>query len=107
MKKATAIILNIVAIIFAVVILLFGAFCAYDWVTLAKTAYAYTVEFWLVIDYYSGVMITCSLIGLAAAIVNLLTTESEKIKKTAKIFTFAFIVSTVASIVLYILPISF
>lgn len=107
MNKALSIILNIVAIIFAVVILLFGVFCAYDWLTLAKTPYAYTIEFWLVIDYYSAGMITCSLIGLAATIVNLLTTEIEKIKKMSKIFTFAFIVLTVISIVLYILPISF
>ncbi len=107
MKKAISIILNIVSIISAVITLFLAAFCVYDWVMLANTFYAYTIEFWLVVDYYAVGMLIFSGVGLATSIPNLFIKPSEKGKRFAKIMTIAFAIVAVVSAVLYLLPFNF
>ncbi len=107
MKKAISIILNIISIISAVITLFLAAFCVYDWVMLANTLYAYTIEFWLVVDYYAVGMLIFSGIGLAASTPNLFIASSEKGKKTAKIMAIAFAIVAVVSAILYLMPFNF
>lgn len=107
MKKAISIILNILSIISAVITLVLVAFCIYDWFSLASTPYAYTVEFWLVIDYYAIGSLIFAGVGLAAAIPNCFIAQNDKSKKQAKILSIAFAFIVVISVILYILPISF
>lgn len=107
MKKTISVILNILSIISAVITLIFAAFCIYDWVAISNTAYAYTIEFWLVVDYYAVAMLIFSGAGLIFSIPNCFIAESEKTKKTAKILTVAFAAVAVISVILYFLPFSF
>ncbi len=107
MKKTISIILNVLSIISAVITLALVAFCAYDWISLANTDYAYTVEFWLVIDYYAIGALIFAGVGLASAIPNCFIAQSDKSKKQAKLFSVAFALIVVISVILYILPIAF
>lgn len=107
MKKAISIILNILSIISAVITLILGAFCVYDWISFSNQGYAYTVELWLVVDYYAVGMLIFSGLGLATALPNCFITQSEKTKKTAKFLTVAFAIVIVISFVLYLLPFNF
>lgn len=107
MKKPLSIILNILSIISASITLIFAAFLVYDWITISNTAYAYTIEFWLVIDYYAVAMLIFSGAGLVFSIPNCFIAESEKSKKMAKILTVAFAAVVIISVILYFLPFSF
>lgn len=107
MKKVISVILNVLSITAAVVLLIFAAFCAYDWISLANSAYAYTIEFWLVMDYYAVAMLIISGVGAVFAIPNYFIAESKKIKTMAKNSSIAFAAMLVASAVLYILPLDF
>lgn len=107
MKKAISIILNVLSIISAAVLLIFAAFCVYDWIIISKTPYAYSIDFWVVIDLYAVGMLSSSLAGLVFAVPNIFVSLSEKIKKTAKILTITFGAAAIVSVVLYILPIYF
>ncbi len=107
MKKVISIILNVISIISAGITLFLAAFFVYDWVTLSNTMYAYTIEFWLVVDYYAVGMLIFGGVGLAASIPNLFIAPSEKGKKTAKIMTIAFAIVAVVSAILYLMPFNF
>lgn len=107
MKKPISVILNILSIIAAVITLILAAFCAYDWVTYSNTQYAYTIEFWLIVDYYAVGMLIFSCAGLVFSIPNCFIADSEKSKKTAKILTVAFAAVSVIAVVLYFLPFNF
>lgn len=107
MKKTISIILNVLSIISAVITFVFGVFCAYDWALLADTDYAYTIEFWLVIDYYAIRMLIFSAIGLIASVIKFFIMPAEKRKNIIKISLVAFAIIVVLSIVLYFLPFSF
>lgn len=107
MKKPLSIILNILSIIAAAISLILAAFCAYDWINLASTDYAYTIDFWLVIDYYAVAMLIFSGAGLVFSIPNCFIATTEKSKKTAKILTGAFAAVIIISVILYFLPFSF
>lgn len=107
MKKPISIILNILSIIAAAISLILAVFCAYDWINIASTDYAYTVEFWLVIDYYAVAMLIFSGAGLVFSIPNCFIAITEKSKKTAKILTVAFAAVSIISVILYFLPFNF
>lgn len=107
MKKIISDLLNVLSIISAVIMFGLSAFCAYDWISLSKTAYSYTLEFWLVIDYYSRGIMIFSIAGFVMTLFNCIISTSENIKKISKILCVIFGVVTVAAIALYILPISF
>ncbi len=107
MKKSITIILNILSIISTLILTVFVVFCAYDWVRLASTDYAYTIDFWLVIDYYAVAMLIFSGAGLVFSIPNCFIATTEKSKKTAKILTGAFAAVIIISVILYFLPFSF
>lgn len=104
MKKAISIILNVLSIISAVITLIFVAFCAYDWVRIANSDFAYSIDFWLVIDFYALCMLSFSGAGLVFAIPNCFIAQSENVKKCGKILTAAFALVVIISVVLYILP---
>lgn len=107
MKKPISIILNILSIIAAAISLILASFCAYDWITIANTQFAYTIEFWLVVDYYAVAMLIFSGAGIVFSIPNCFIADSEKTKKAAKILTAAFALIAIISIVLYLLPFNF
>lgn len=107
MKKPLSIILNILSIIAAAITLILAAFCAYDWINYASTDYAYTIDFWLVIDYYAVAMLIFSGVGLVFSIPDCFIAMSDKSKKTAKILTVAFAAVIIISVILYFLPFSF
>lgn len=107
MKKPISIILNILSFIAAAITLILVAFCAYDWITIANTQYAYTIEFWLVVDYYAVAMLIFSGAGLIFSIPNCFIADNENHKKTAKIFTIVFATIAIISVILYFLPFNF
>ncbi len=104
MKKTASILLKILSIISAVITVILAAFCAFDWVKLSQTPYAYSIEFWMVIDYYALGLLIFSGIGLALNITNLIITDDENAKNTPKIMAFIFSVVAAVSLVLYLLP---
>lgn len=106
MKKPLSIILNILSIISAVITVILAAFCAFDWIKLASTSYAYTIEFWMVIDYYALGMLIFSGVGFTLSIVNLFITDDGNLKNTPKIMAFLFAAVVIISLVLYLLPIN-
>lgn len=103
MKKAASIILKILSIIFAVITTFLAVFCAFDWIKLASTPYAYSIEFWLVVDYYALGMLIFSGVGLALSVVSLIIAK-EASKRVQKIMTFVFATVVIVSLVLYLLP---
>lgn len=107
MKKVISVILNILSIISAAAVLLFGGFCIYDWVTLSQTSLAYSIDFWLVVDYYAVALLILSGAGLVLSLINVLIKPDEKIKKTAKFLLCAFAIVLIVSVVLYLLPFNF
>lgn len=107
MKKPLSIILNILSIIATAISLILAAFCAYDWIKIANTHFAYTVEFWLVVDYYALAVLIFSGAGLVFSIPNCFIATTEKSKKTAKFLTVAFAAVIIISVILYFLPFSF
>lgn len=106
MKKTISIILKILSIISAVITLILAAFCAYDWIAIANTQFAYTVEFWLVIDYYAVAMLIFAGTGAVLSLPNCFIADEGKHKKTALIMTVAFAVVVLVSFILYLLPIN-
>ena len=107
MKKAISIILNVLSIISAAISLILAAFCAYDWITIANTQFAYTIEFWLVVDYYAVAMLIFSGAGIVFSIPNCFIATTEKSKKTAKFLAVAFAAVAIVSVFLYFLPFNF
>ncbi len=107
MKKPISIILNILSIIAATLTLIFAAFCVYDWIAIANTPYAYSIEFWLVVDYYAVAMLIFSGAGLVFSTSNCFIADDEKTKRKAKILTIAFAAVAVIAIILYFLPFNF
>lgn len=104
MKKPISIILKILSIISAAITLILAAFCAYDWIKIANTQFAYTVEFWLVVDYYAVAMLIFAGAGVALSLPNCFIADEGKPKKTALIMTIAFVAVVLVSLVLYLLP---
>ena len=108
MKKAISIILNILSITAAAVLLVIAFFCAYDWVEISASVFAYSIDFWLVIDIYAIAMLISCAAGLLFAVPNyIISRKNESYKKTRKlslILTVVFAVCAVLSVVLYLLP---
>ena len=104
MKKAISIILNVLSIISAVITLILVVFCAYDWIRISNSDFAYSIDFWLVMDFYALCMLCFSEGGLVLTIPNCFIAQSENIKKCSKVLTVSFSLIAIASVVLYILP---
>lgn len=107
MKKTISIILNILSIASAVILSVFVAFFAYDWLRCSFTEYMFTVEFWWAMDINALCMFVPSLLGLAVTVPNIFIAASEKIKKTAKIMTIIFAAVVILSAIVYIQPLNF
>ena len=81
----------------------FAAFCCYDCIIYSE--YMFTYEFWYMMDTNALCMFVPSVFGLVCSAPNIFVATSEKIKKTAKVMTIVFAVTTALSAFLYILPI--
>ena len=103
MKKPISIILNVLSITSAVFLLVFAAFCCYDWIIYLD--YMSTYDFWYMMDTNALCMLTPSAIGLVVTVPNIFIATSEKVKMTAKIMTIVFAVTTILAIFLYVQPI--
>ncbi len=108
MKKSITIILNILSIISTLILTIFVVFCAYDWVRLASTPFAYTIDFWWAMDYYAvGMLIFAAatfVFALPNWLINRKAEANQKSKKLSMILSVASAVCIVISIVLYFLP---
>ena len=108
MKKPITIILNILSIISAAILVILAAFCAYDWITISNTTFAYSIDFWLVIDYYAvGMLIFAAatfVFSLPDYLINRKDEAFQKSKKLSAVLSILSAICIVISIILYFLP---
>lgn len=104
MKKIITIILNVLSIISALALAVVTAFCAYDWIRLANTAYAYTVDFWWAMGYYVNLLLIFAPATLVFALPNFLINRKEETdQKTKKLSLVLSIVSAVVILISIVL----
>lgn len=104
MKKATSIILGVLTGISAAITVFLLCFLGYDWVMLSNTAYAFTYEFWSVVDYYAIGLLIFASAGLGLVLPNVFIASTKKGKTVAKVMTAMFLFVDIVSLILYLLP---
>lgn len=107
MKKAISVILNVLSGVSAFCLAVLAGFCIYDWIKISNTAFAYSPEFWAVVDYYSKGMMIFSAVGAVLSIPNFFITKSQRTKKISKVLIAVFALILIISIILYFLPFNF